>query len=110
MCATGGGGEVVFNRVGLPLWRLGRPYLGTEIIYKYTIILGGQGICLICYYDLCRVWYHGVYVGGVCGRTWLCAVGVNESGGNWGKVLLVWGFIVGPCCCDESSKAFYSFD
>ena len=59
----GRGGEVVFNRVGLPLWRLGRPYLGTEIIYKYTIILGGQGLCLICYYDLCRVWYHDVYVG-----------------------------------------------
>ena len=60
---NGGGGEVVFNRVGLPLWRLGRPYLGTEIIYKYTIILGGQRLCSICYYDLCRVWYHGVYVG-----------------------------------------------
>ena len=28
---------------------------------------------------------------GVCGRTWLCVIGNNESGGNWGKVLLVWG-------------------
>ena len=92
----------MFNRVGLPLWRLGRPYLGTEIIYKYTIILGGQRLCSICYYNLCRVWYHGVCGVVFVGAMWLCVIGNNELGGNWGKVLLVWGFIVGPCCCDES--------